>query len=193
MGATTTLCPPTSYGLDTEGVITVRLARQGEDDDRITELRAEKLGRAFGHQQFVPEPLDVERDRAGFVFCAEQNGELVASIRALPYETGLSGVADQVPSHCETAYLDASCLEVSRFVARRASDGLAAGLLLLREAARWTLENTKYRRLYALAPVSLVTYYTRLGMTVAPDDVWREGCAISRRFVSGDLSVVARR
>ncbi|MFJ7305878.1 hypothetical protein [Streptomyces sp. NPDC099088] len=171
--------------------ISVRLARHPYDDSPIAELRGEQLGRAFGQDQFVPEAHDYACDRAGFVFCAEQAGKLVASIRALPYETGLGSVTTLAPAQCQKARVNGTFLEVSRFVARRTTGGVAAGLPLLREAARWALENTGYRRLYALAPTTVLTYYKRLGMTIGDEDVWRQDCEIPRRFVHADLAVVA--
>ncbi|MFE4925264.1 hypothetical protein [Streptomyces sp. NPDC056661] len=153
------------------------------DDEPIAALRRQHLGRAYGTDEFVPSDLDAERDRAGLLFCAEQYGELLASILALPYETGLGEVACLGGPLCERAHLDNTCLEVCRFVALK-----AAGPRLMRESARWCLQNTGYRRLYALVPVSLVRYYRALGLTIEAEDVAWEGASVPRRFVHGKLT-----
>ncbi|TCC34917.1 hypothetical protein [Kribbella sindirgiensis] len=141
--------------------LVVRLAETDRDLCRVQELRRTECD---AQSWFHPDQDDA-RDQAGFVWMAEADNMLLATIRAVPYSSGI-GELSGVDLPFALPPLDDRCLEVGRFVAHPAA-GVGTACLLLYRAASWLIANSAYTQAYGMCAGPMVPYYRRIGMAVS--------------------------
>lgn len=102
----------------------------------------------------------------GEVFVAEEEDELVAGLRVVPFASGHSELA-QLGAPLHALDIGAEPVAVSRTVARKTRAGMSAGTALFTGAARWALGHTPYTRLVGYTRLGIIPHFQRIGLEPA--------------------------